>query len=87
MSRETLKQARKAKGMTQQAMADYLGISERYYRAIEAGSKPGNFVLWDMLEDLLNVHQRKLREILENHPAQVNNRQILPKYQQWPQAL
>ena len=61
--RENLKNARKSKGMTQQEVADYLGISLRYYKSIEAGTRTGDFKIWDSLEDLLNVHQRKLREI------------------------
>lgn len=64
--RENLKAARKAKGMTQQQVAEYLGISERYYRFIEAGERCGDFEIWDSLEDLLGIHQRILREISSN---------------------
>ncbi len=64
--RENLKAARKAKGLTQQAMAEYLGISERYYRFIESGERCGDFEIWDTLEDLLGIHQRILREISSN---------------------
>jgi len=35
--RKNLRQARKEKGLTQQKMADLLGISLRYYQQIEAG--------------------------------------------------
>lgn len=59
--REKLKQARKLKGMTQQAMADKLGISLRYYQQIEAGDRTGDFEIWDALEDLTGIHQRILR--------------------------
>ncbi len=62
--RENLKNARKAAGMTQQQVADKLGISLVYYQKIEAGDRTGDFTLWDELEDLFNVHQRKLRERL-----------------------
>lgn len=62
--RENLRNARKAAGMTQQAVADHLGISLVYYQKIEQGSRTGDFEIWDNLEDLFNVHQRKLREIL-----------------------
>lgn len=48
--------------MTQQQMADALGISLRYYQNIEAGDRTGDFQLWDMLEDITGVHQRILRE-------------------------
>lgn len=60
--RSTLKKARKNAGLTQQQVADYLGIFLNYYQKIEQGSRDGDFVLWDMLEDLFNVHQRVLRE-------------------------
>lgn len=62
--RKNLKEARKRAGMTQQEMADRLEITLEYYQKIEAGDRIGNFEIWDTLEDLLNVHQRKLRENL-----------------------
>lgn len=62
--RENLKNARKSKGMTQQAVADYLEVGIRYYQKIEAGDRTGDFEIWDRLEDLFNVHQRILREIV-----------------------
>lgn len=71
--RKNLKEARKAAGITQQQMAEHLGISDRYYKQIEAGQRTGDFILWDMLEDLLGIHQRILREILEIHPGQEDN--------------
>ena len=62
--RENLKRVRKEKGLTQQAVADYLGVSLVYYQKIEQGTRTGDFDIWDSLEDLFKVHQRKLREIL-----------------------
>lgn len=67
MAREVLKNARQEAGMTQQQVADALGISLVYYQKIEAGNRTGDFVLWDILEDITGIHQRKLREISENH--------------------
>lgn len=67
--RKNLKEARQKAGMTQQQVADYLGISLRYYQNVEAGDRTGDFTLWDMLEDLFSIHQRKLREISENRPG------------------
>mgnify|MGYP000052138895 FL=1 len=61
--REKLKEARRAAGMTQQQMADRLGITLVYYQKIEAGSRTGDFAIWDELEDVTGIHQRKLREI------------------------
>ena len=47
--------------MTQQATADALGISLRYYASIERGDRTGCFEIWDALEDLFGVSQRELR--------------------------
>lgn len=60
--RQNLKQARIDKGMTQQAVAEYLGISLVYYQKIEQGTRTGDFEIWDDLEDLFNIHQRTLRQ-------------------------
>lgn len=40
--RNNLKEARNAKGMTQQQVADHLGISLRYYQNLEAGDRGGD---------------------------------------------
>lgn len=66
--RKNLKEARRKAGMTQQQMADRLDITLVYYQKIEQGSRTGDFVLWDTLEDITGVHQRQLREIEDNHP-------------------
>ena len=63
--RNNLQAARKAAEMTQQAMADKLGVGLRHYKKIESGETLGSIPLWDDLEDLLEVNQRVLREI---HP-------------------
>ena len=70
MKRKTLRKARNKKGLTQQQVADYLGISVRFYQNIEAGERNGNFEIWDYLEDLFSIHQRKLRQL-----AQEDNQQ------------
>lgn len=62
--RENLKKAREAAKMTQQQVADYIGISLVYYQKIEQGSRTGDYWIWDILENLFNLHQRKLREIV-----------------------
>lgn len=71
--RENLRRARKAKGLTQQAMADKLGLTLRHYQKIEYAEITGSFEAWDALEDLLGIHQRKLREISNNRPSQAEN--------------
>lgn len=69
--RSNLQAARKSKGLTQQAVADNLGINIRYYKAIETGDKLGAIWVWDKLEDLLETNQRVLRE---NHLGKEENR-------------
>lgn len=61
--REALKEARRRAGMTQQAVADHLGISWRQYQRIEAGKVMGRIRVWDDLEDLFGASQRALRLI------------------------
>lgn len=73
MARENLKKARKEAGLTQQQMADRLGISLRYYQNLETGDRNGDFTMWDMLEDITGIHQRKLRELSENRHGQKDN--------------
>jgi len=71
--RENLKKARQKAGMTQQQMADYLHIGLRHYKKIENGETLGSIPIWDKLEDLFNIHQRKLRELSNNRHDQEDN--------------
>ena len=71
--RENLKNARKKAGLTQQTMADRLGLELRHYQKIEYAELRGSFEVWDALEDLLGVHQRILREISNNHHGPKEN--------------
>lgn len=80
--RQNLKEARRKAGMTQQQMADYLKLNIRHYQKIEAGEINGSFEAWDALEDLLGIHQRKLREISDSHPVQGENQLGHSKSQQ-----
>ena len=61
--RRNLKEARQKAGMTQQQVADALGICLVYYQKIEQGSRTGDFEIWDALEDLFSLHQRELRRL------------------------
>lgn len=65
--RENLRKARTDKNMTQKQVAEHLHTAERYYKQIEYGERLGSIAMWDSLEDLFSIHQRKLREISENH--------------------
>ena len=60
--RKNLKEARVKAGMTQQQLADRLGVGLRYYKMIEAGTSIGSVGIWDKLEDIFSIHQRVLRE-------------------------
>lgn len=71
--RENLKNARKAAGLTQQAMAEKLGLTLRHYQKIEYEEVSGSFEVWDALEDLLGVHQRILRENSSRHLGKVKS--------------
>ncbi len=73
--RKKLKEARQGAGMTQQQMADKLGINLRHYQKIEYGEIGGSFDAWNALEDMLGIHQRILREIEDSHLALKGNRQ------------
>ncbi|WP_350339727.1 helix-turn-helix transcriptional regulator [Emergencia sp. JLR.KK010] len=68
--RAILKKARQDAGLTQAQVAEHLGIHERYYKALESGERLGGIEYWDKLEDLFNIHQRKLRENEATHPGQ-----------------
>jgi len=60
--REKLRDARKAAGLTQQQMADKLGLTLIGYRQIESGKRIGRIETWDKLEDIFGIHQRLLRQ-------------------------
>lgn len=77
--RERLKSERENKGMTQQKMADSIGVSLRYYQQIEAGDRIGDVKIWNALEDITGVHQRVLREM---NPDRANNQQKLRAHRQ-----
>lgn len=71
--RKNLRNARNEKRMTQQQVAEYLGVGLRYYQKIEAGDRTGDFEIWDNLEDLFSIHQRILREISDIHHDKEDN--------------
>ena len=68
--RSNLRQARLGAGLTQEKLAEKLGISLRQYKRIESGQSLGIIEMWDALEDLFDIHQRTLREI---HPDKEDN--------------
>ncbi len=68
--RNILRGARKMLELTQEKMAEKVGVSLRYYQQIEQGTRTGNFEIWDALEDVTGIHQRSLRE---NQTAPASN--------------
>ena len=70
MKRKTLCKARLDKGLTQQQVADHLGISLRYYCHIEAGTRNGDFEIWDALERLFSIQQKNLRQLSQEDNQQ-----------------
>lgn len=58
--RKLLRQARKDKGLTQQQLADLLGVKLITYKRIEYGQRIGRIETWDKLEDIFGIHQRLL---------------------------
>lgn len=68
--RAALQEARKRAGMTQQQVADRLGISLRHYQSIEEGTVLGSIWIWDALEETFGVHQRTLRKTQGTRPGQ-----------------
>ena len=71
--RKNLKEARKKAGMTQREVAEKLNLNIRHYQKIESGEIGGSFDIWDALEDMLGIHQRKLREIEDNRHVPKEN--------------
>lgn len=59
--RKLLKKARTNKELSPREVAEKIGITERMYRYIEAGTRIGSFEIWDNLEDLFGIPQRQLR--------------------------
>lgn len=55
--------SREKKELSISEMSKILKISERMYRYIESGERTGSYKLWDSLEDLFKIPQRRLREI------------------------
>ena len=62
MKRELLNKTRKEMGISATQMAAKLGITRRYYLQLESGNRTGTPVIWDAIEDITGINQRKLRQ-------------------------
>ena len=60
--RKELRDARYAKGLKQHEIATMIGITERMYRHMEAGTRTGRYELWRELAALTGVDQDDLRK-------------------------
>lgn len=63
MKRLVLQQARLSNKLTQEKLAQKLGISKQQYSRIENGLQNGSIEMWDILEDLFHIPQRELRDM------------------------
>ena len=61
--RENLSNARKNHGYTQPEIATKVGITERHYRALEAGTSKGSVDVWEKLKVIL--HAKSIDWLLE----------------------
>ena len=53
--RNNLINARKHKGFTQIELADKIGVTERHYQNLEAGTSEGSVKVWRQLKKLLRA--------------------------------
>jgi DNA-binding XRE family transcriptional regulator len=60
--RQKLKATRQKAGMKQRETAIAIGVSERMYQQIEAGTREGKGRIWDALETIFKTPQRELRK-------------------------
>ena len=55
LERRMLKERRKALGLSQQELADMVGISRPYYVRLESGEREGKLDLWQKIATALDV--------------------------------
>jgi DNA-binding XRE family transcriptional regulator len=77
--RQNLRQARKNTDKTQKETAITIGISERMYQDIEAGTREGKGRIWDALEALFDTPQRQLRENDTQQDSSTNDINLISK--------
>lgn len=61
LQRKVLQEKRLEKKLTQKQLAQILGITERFYQHLEAGTRKGSLEIWDKLEEELETSQKDLR--------------------------
>lgn len=61
MKRLRLYEERTRRGLTQEQVAEKVGMTKQGYNNIELGRRGATIEIWDALEDLFGVDQRELR--------------------------
>lgn len=64
--RNGLKDYRKAQGLTQQGMADKIGVSRQTYNYVECGSRNGTMPFWYKLQRAFDIPDNKLGGLMRN---------------------
>lgn len=64
--REGLRKYRKSQGLTQQGMADKMGVSRQTYNYVEYGSRNGTMTFWYKLQKAFNIPDTKLGGLMRN---------------------
>lgn len=70
MARKNLEVARKSHLFSQKQLADKVGISDRMYRYLEAGTSQGSVAVWSKLSEVLGVPVDTLiKNVKEDKPV------------------
>nr|DAY74365.1 MAG TPA: helix-turn-helix domain protein [Caudoviricetes sp.] len=65
MARKWLKELRTSKGLTQQRMADMLGMSRQYYHLIESGNRKATLDI-ELAAEIAHIFRISLKKIYNN---------------------
>lgn len=70
--RTALIEARKRCGLTQEQLAQKLGISRRQMLAVEHGESAGSMGLWIRIKAALNLHSDELMECMKTDSMRIS---------------
>ena len=70
--RKALIEARKRSGMTQEQLAEKLGIGRRHLIDIEQGRSNGSIGIWIRIKAALNLHSDELMECMRTESMKIN---------------
>lgn len=66
---KTIKTIRQDLGLTQQEVADKIGISITSYNQIEQGKMVARLETWKRLQDVLNINDSEMWQLINNTRA------------------